>query len=63
MSLLQRPIVNLGVRINPDATEKKEEKGGTLSPRKRTGETMPAMNVEDFVAHVESEYPKLVRGQ
>jgi threonyl-tRNA synthetase len=41
----------------------KEEKGGTLSPRKRTGETMAAMTVDDFVAHVESEYPKLVRGQ
>jgi threonyl-tRNA synthetase len=41
----------------------KEEKGGTISPRKRTGETMAAMKVEDFVAQVESEYPKLVRGQ
>jgi threonyl-tRNA synthetase len=41
----------------------KEEKSGTISPRKRTGETMAAMKVEEFVAHVESEYPELVRGQ
>jgi threonyl-tRNA synthetase len=41
----------------------KEEKSGTISPRKRTGETMAAMKVEEFVAQVESEYPKLVRGQ
>jgi threonyl-tRNA synthetase len=41
----------------------KEEKSETISPRKRTGETMAAMKVEEFVAQVESEYPKLVRGQ
>ena len=41
----------------------KEEKSGTISPRKRTGETMAAMKVEEFVAQVELEYPKLVRGQ
>ncbi len=37
----------------------KEEKNGTVSPRKRSGETMEAMGVGDFVTMVESEYPSL----
>jgi len=38
----------------------KEEKQGTISPRKRSGETMEGMQVEDFVAQVKGEYPPLV---
>ena len=38
----------------------KEEKQGTISPRKRSGETMEGMQVEDFVAQVKEEYPPLV---
>jgi len=38
----------------------KEEKQGTVSPRKRSGETMEGMQVEDFVAQVKGEYPPLV---
>jgi len=38
----------------------KEEKQGTVSPRKRTGETVEGMQVEDFVAQVKGEYPPLV---
>ncbi len=37
----------------------REEKEGTISPRKRSGETLKAMRVEDFIAQVESEYPSL----
>ncbi|NWG03826.1 MAG: threonine--tRNA ligase [Syntrophaceae bacterium] len=37
----------------------REVKEGTLSPRKRSGETMKSMKVEDFVKQVESEYPAL----
>jgi threonyl-tRNA synthetase len=37
----------------------REEKEGTLSPRKRSGEAMKAMRAEDFIAQVESEYPSL----
>ncbi len=37
----------------------REEKEGTLSPRKRSGEAMKAMRVEEFVSQVRSEYPKL----
>jgi threonyl-tRNA synthetase len=37
----------------------REEKEKTLSPRKRSGETMKAMGVEQFIAQVESEYPTL----
>jgi threonyl-tRNA synthetase len=37
----------------------REEKEGTLSPRKRSGEAMKAMRVEDFVSQIRSEYPKL----
>jgi threonyl-tRNA synthetase len=37
----------------------REEKEGTLSPRKRSGETMKSMRAEDFIAQVESEYPSL----
>ena len=37
----------------------REEKEGTLSPRKRSGEAMKAMGVEEFISQVQSEYPKL----
>jgi threonyl-tRNA synthetase len=37
----------------------REEKEGTISPRQRSGVTMKAMRVEDFVKQVESEYPTL----
>ncbi len=37
----------------------REEKEETISPRKRSGETMKAMRVEDFIKQVESEYPSL----
>ncbi len=38
----------------------REEKEGTFSPRKRSGEAMKAIGVEDFISHVQSEYPKAV---
>ena len=37
----------------------REEKEGTVSPRKRSGEAMKAIRIEDFIAQVESEYPTL----
>jgi threonyl-tRNA synthetase len=37
----------------------REEKEGTLSPRRRSGETMKSMRAEEFIAQVESEYPSL----
>jgi threonyl-tRNA synthetase len=37
----------------------KEEREGTVSPRKRSGETLKSMSVEDFVKQIESEYPSL----
>jgi len=37
----------------------REEKEETISPRKRSGEAMKAMRVEDFIRQVESEYPSL----
>ena len=37
----------------------REEKEATVSPRKRSGEAMKAMRVEDFIAQVESEYPAI----
>ncbi len=37
----------------------REEKEGTLSPRKRSGETMKSLRPEEFIAQVESEYPNL----
>lgn len=37
----------------------REEKEGTLSPRKRSGETMKSLRPEDFITQVESEYPNL----
>jgi threonyl-tRNA synthetase len=37
----------------------REEKEGTLSPRLRSGETLSAMRVDEFIALVESDYPKL----
>ncbi len=36
----------------------REVKEGTLSPRKRSGETLKSMTVEDFIRHIQSEYPK-----
>jgi threonyl-tRNA synthetase len=40
----------------------REVETGTVSPRKRSGEAMSAVKVEDFAAQVKSEYPSLVRG-
>jgi len=37
----------------------REEKEETLSPRKRSGETMKSMRPEEFIAQVESEYPRI----
>ncbi len=37
----------------------REEKEGTVSPRKRSGETMRSMRVEEFVGMIQSEYPTL----
>jgi threonyl-tRNA synthetase len=37
----------------------REVKEGTLSPRKRSGETLTPMSVEDFVKQIESEYPQI----
>ena len=37
----------------------REEREETISPRKRSGEAMKAMRVEDFIKLVESEYPSL----
>jgi threonyl-tRNA synthetase len=37
----------------------REEREGTISPRKRNGETMKTMRVEDFITLVESDYPSL----
>ncbi len=37
----------------------REEKEGTVSPRKRSGEAMKGMQIEDFIKQVESEYPRL----
>ncbi len=38
----------------------REEKEGTLSPRKRSGEAMKAMGVEEFIGQVQSEFPQAV---
>jgi threonyl-tRNA synthetase len=37
----------------------REVKEETISPRKRSGETLKSMSVEDFVRQIELEYPKL----
>jgi len=37
----------------------REVKEGTMSPRKRSGDTLKSMSVEDFVKQIESEYPSL----
>jgi threonyl-tRNA synthetase len=37
----------------------REVKEGTLSPRKRSGETLKSMTPEDFVRQIESEYPSI----
>jgi threonyl-tRNA synthetase len=39
----------------------KEEKEGTVSPRKRSGESMKPMGVGEFIAQVESEVPTIGR--
>jgi threonyl-tRNA synthetase len=39
----------------------KEEKEGTISPRKRSGESLKPMGVEEFITLVESEVPILRR--
>ncbi len=37
----------------------REVKEGTISPRKRSGETLTSMTAEDFIKQIESEYPTL----
>jgi threonyl-tRNA synthetase len=37
----------------------REEKEGTISPRRRSGETMKGIRIDDFICQVESEYPSL----
>jgi threonyl-tRNA synthetase len=37
----------------------REVKEGTISPRKRSGETLSSMSVEDFFKRIESEYPSI----
>jgi threonyl-tRNA synthetase len=37
----------------------REVKEGTLSPRKRSGETLKSMTGEDFIRQIESEYPSI----
>jgi threonyl-tRNA synthetase len=37
----------------------REVNEGTISPRKRSGETLKSMTVEDFIKQIESEYPSL----
>ena len=37
----------------------REVKEGTISPRKRSGETLKSMTAEDFIKQIESEYPSL----
>jgi threonyl-tRNA synthetase len=37
----------------------REVREGTLAPRKRSGETLKSMTVEDFIKQIESEYPKI----
>jgi threonyl-tRNA synthetase len=41
----------------------REVKEETISPRKRTGETLTSMSLEDFVRQIESEYPRLESGK
>ncbi|MGB7575584.1 MAG: threonine--tRNA ligase [Thermodesulfobacteriota bacterium] len=41
----------------------REVKEETISPRKRTGETLKSMSLEDFIKQIESEYPKLESGK
>jgi len=37
----------------------REQKEGTVSPRKRSGETMKSMGLDEFVKLIESEYPRI----
>jgi threonyl-tRNA synthetase len=37
----------------------REVKEETISPRKRSGETMKSMSIVDFVKQIESEYPSI----
>jgi threonyl-tRNA synthetase len=39
----------------------REEKEETVSPRRRSGEAMKGMRIEDFIGLVESEYPSLFK--
>jgi len=41
----------------------REVNEGTIAPRKRSGETLKSMTVEDFIKQIESEYPKLGIGK
>ena len=41
----------------------KEVQSGTVSPRKRSGEAMEAVSLEEFVTQVKGEYPSLVDGK
>jgi len=40
-------------------TGDREVKEGAVAPRKRSGETLKSMTVEDFIKLIESEYPKI----
>jgi threonyl-tRNA synthetase len=37
----------------------REVKEGTLSPRKRNGESLKSMSAEDFIKQIGSEYPSI----
>jgi len=39
----------------------REVKEETISPRKRSGETLKSMRIEDFVKQIQSEYPILTK--
>ncbi len=40
----------------------RESKERTVSPRKRSGETLKSMSAEEFVKQIESEYPPVFKG-
>lgn len=40
----------------------RESKERTVSPRKRSGETLQSMSAEEFVKQIESEYPPIFKG-
>jgi threonyl-tRNA synthetase len=37
----------------------REEKEGIISPRRRSGETIKGIKIDDFISQVKSEYPSL----